>query len=213
MHGAEGNTGGGASASRNRAPRGRRPRACTRKHLAREPGDLVFAHEEDGNVGRDGKSKDEKPEMNEHEKSDHPIVPAKPPNNGTGEQPRPAEVVEGRGWAKGNPGQHNTSRTQSRVKDVPSALERIRQAAERSKEERFTALYHHICNPEMLRRAYVSLKREAAPGNRRPYHDRWYRGAGSDGRGSDGRRGDRIVRVRWHARTQPRGRHASGLLP
>lgn len=36
-------------------------------------------------VGRDGKSKDEKPEMNEHEKSDYPIVPAKPPNKGTGE--------------------------------------------------------------------------------------------------------------------------------
>jgi len=76
-------------------------------------------------VGRDGKSKDEKPAMNEHEKSDHPIVPAKPPNKGTGEAPRPAEAVEGRGWAKGNPSQGDTSRTQSRVKGVPSALERI----------------------------------------------------------------------------------------
>jgi len=48
--------------------------------------------------------------------------------------------------------------------DVPSALERIRQVAEREKGERFTALYHHICEPETLRRAYLSLKREAAPG-------------------------------------------------
>jgi hypothetical protein len=102
--------------------------------------------------------------MNEHEKSDHPIVPAKPPNKGTVEGPRPAEAVEGRGWAKGNPVQGDTSRTQSRVKDVPSALERIRQAAERDKGERFNALYHHICEPETLRRAYLSLKREAAPG-------------------------------------------------
>ena len=115
-------------------------------------------------VGRDGKSKDEKPEMNEHEKSDHPIVPTKPSNKGTGNEPRPAEVVEGRGWAKGNPSQGDTSRTQGRVKDVPSALERIRQAAARDKGERFTALYHHICEPEILRRAYLSLKREAAPG-------------------------------------------------
>jgi len=76
-------------------------------------------------VGRDGKSKDEKPAMHEHEKSDHPIVPTKSPNKGTGEEPRPAEAVEGRGWAKGNPSQGDTSRTQSRMTDVPSALERI----------------------------------------------------------------------------------------
>ena len=29
---------------------------------------------------------------------------------------------------------------------------------------RFTALLHHIYNPETLRMAYISLKREAAPG-------------------------------------------------
>jgi len=133
------------------------------KHLAREPGGLVLARGRWA-AGRDGKSKDKKPEMHEHEKSDHPIVPAKSPNKGTGEEPRLAEAMEGRGWAKGNPSQGDTSRTQGRVKDVPSALARIREAAERSKGERFTALYHHICEPEMLRRAYLSLKREAAPG-------------------------------------------------
>ncbi len=115
-------------------------------------------------TGRDGKFKDEKPEMNEHEKSDGPIVPAKPPNKGTGQAPRQAEAVEGRGPAKGNPSQGDTSRTQSRVKDVPSALERIRQAAARNKGERFTALYHHICEPETLRAAYQSLNRGAAAG-------------------------------------------------
>jgi len=115
-------------------------------------------------VGRDGKSKDDKPEMNEHEKSDHPIVPVKPPNKGTGAEPRPAEAVEGRGWAKGNPLQHDTVRTQGREGAVPSALERIRQAAARNKEERFTALYHHIYAGDTLRRAYLAMKREAAPG-------------------------------------------------
>ena len=102
--------------------------------------------------------------MNEHEKSDYPILPTKSPNKGTGTAPRPAEAMEGRGWADGNPSQHNTTRTQSRTQSVPSALERIRQAAERNRKERFTALYHHICDPETLRRAFLSLKRDAAPG-------------------------------------------------
>jgi len=100
--------------------------------------------------------------MNEHEKSDRPIVPRKPPNKGAGH--RPAEAVEGRGRAKGNPSQHDTHRTQSRGGGVPSALERIRQAARRNKDERFTALYHHVCEVDMLRRAYLALKREAAAG-------------------------------------------------
>jgi len=71
--------------------------------------------------------------------------------------------MEGRGLTKGNPQQQNTSRTQSRS-NVPSALERIRQAAKMDKEMRFTALLHHIYAPGTLRTAYFSLKREAAPG-------------------------------------------------
>jgi group II intron reverse transcriptase/maturase len=147
-------------------------------------------------VGRDGKSKDEKPEMNEHEKSEHPIVPAKPPNKGTGTAPRPAEVVEGRGWAKGNPSQGDTSRTQSRVKDVPSALERIRQAAEKDKGERFTALYHHIYDPETLRRAYLSLKREAAPG----VDGQTWRAYGEDLEGNLGDLSERLKRGAYRAK-------------
>src|SRR5204862_4436936 len=54
-------------------------------------------------------------------------------------------------------------RTPSR-KDAPSALERVRQAAKKDKQLRFTALLHHIYNPETLRMAYFSLKKEAAPG-------------------------------------------------
>jgi group II intron reverse transcriptase/maturase len=74
-----------------------------------------------------------------------------------------AEGMEGRGLTKGNPQQQNASRTQSRS-NAPSALERIRQAASKDKEMRFTALFHHICAPEALRTAYLRLKREAAPG-------------------------------------------------
>ena len=93
-------------------------------------------------------------------KSDRPTVPEKFPNNAG--QPA-AEGMEGRGLAKGNLPQQNASRTPSR-EDAPSALERIRQAAVKDKKLQFTALLHHIYNPETLRRAYFSLKKEAASG-------------------------------------------------
>jgi hypothetical protein len=93
-------------------------------------------------------------------KSDRPTVPEKSPNNA---EQLAAEGMEGRGLAKGNLPQQNASRTPSR-EDAPSALERVRQAAVKDKKLRFTALLHHIYNPETLRRAYFSLKKEAAPG-------------------------------------------------
>ena len=51
-----------------------------------------------GRVGA-GKVKYRNPATDAVEKSDMPIVPKKPPNNGP-----PAEAVEGRGVAKGNAG-------------------------------------------------------------------------------------------------------------
>jgi hypothetical protein len=51
--------------------------------------------------------------MNERGKSDSPILPEKLLNKGSG-APRPAEGVEGRGLAKGNPIRQTRSRTQSR---------------------------------------------------------------------------------------------------
>src|SRR5246127_263261 len=93
-------------------------------------------------------------------KSDRPTVPEKSPNNAG--QPA-AEGMEGRGLPKGNLPQQNASRTPSRM-DAPSALERVRQAAKKDKQLRFTALLHHIYNLETLRMAYFSLKKEAAPG-------------------------------------------------
>jgi RNA-directed DNA polymerase len=76
-------------------------------------------------------------------KSDRPTVPAKSPNN-LGQAG--AEGMEGSGLAKGNLQQQNASRTPSR-EDAPSALERVRQAAKKDKQLRFTALLHHIYNP------------------------------------------------------------------
>ena len=93
-------------------------------------------------------------------KSDRPTVPEKSPNNAG--QPA-AEGMEGRGLAKGNLPQQNASRTPSR-EDALSAVERVRQAASKDKKLRFTALLHHIYNPETLRKAYFRVKKEAAPG-------------------------------------------------
>jgi len=48
--------------------------------------------------------------------------------------------------------------------NLPSAMERIRQAASRDKQLRFTTLWHHVYDTDRLREAYFSLKRDAAPG-------------------------------------------------
>ena len=93
-------------------------------------------------------------------KSDSPVIPEKSPNNA---RTLAAEGMEGSRLAKGNLPQQNASRTLSRA-DAPSALERVRQAAKKDRKLRFTALLHHIYNVEMLRMAYFSLKKEAAPG-------------------------------------------------
>jgi group II intron reverse transcriptase/maturase len=98
--------------------------------------------------------------MHDSGKSDSRVVPKKLPND----VGRPAEeVVEGRRLTEGNPRQQNAARTPSR-RFALSALERVRQAAERDKRMRFTALLHHIYDTERLRAAYLALKRDAAAG-------------------------------------------------
>jgi len=97
---------------------------------------------------------------------------------------RLAEEVEERGLTKGKTFYQNKPRTQSRRRDgmgppegpmvrkedqleldgLPSAVERIRQAACRDGKIQFTALWHHVCDLDQLRAAYLTLKREAAPG-------------------------------------------------
>jgi RNA-directed DNA polymerase len=100
--------------------------------------------------------------MNERRQSDGPMVPEKPSNKGQA-VPGPAERVEGRSPAEGNASQQNRDRTQSRS-DLHSALERIREVASQDKKMRFTALWHHVYDPERLRRAYLGLKHDAAAG-------------------------------------------------
>ena len=65
--------------------------------------------------------------------------------------------------AEGNSLERNARRTQSRV-SASSALERVRQAAGRDRQQRFTALLHHVYDIERLRAAYLGIKRDAAAG-------------------------------------------------
>ncbi len=71
--------------------------------------------------------------------------------------------MEGRELAKGKTLEQNMLRTQGR-RGVPSALERIREAAQKDRKQRFTALLHHVYTVERLRESYLRLKREATPG-------------------------------------------------
>jgi RNA-directed DNA polymerase len=125
--------------------------------------------------------------MHERGKSDSPVVPAKPPNKT--EKPV-AEVVEGRGLAKGNAAS-KTRPGLSAGRGASSALDRVRRAAQKDKDARFTALLHHV-DLDRLRAAYRALSPRAAAGvdgvtwqsygqdlegNLRDLHTRLHRGA------------------------------------
>jgi retron-type reverse transcriptase len=56
----------------------------------------------------------------------------------------------------------NTGLTQSREK-VSQGLRGVRERARKNKQERFTALLHHV-TPNLLRESFYALKRKAAPG-------------------------------------------------
>jgi RNA-directed DNA polymerase len=97
--------------------------------------------------------------MHGRERSGPNIVAVKPTN----EAGRPAEEpVEPRAGAKENADEGGTLRTPGR-EGASHGLDRVRQAARLKKEERFTALLHHV-DADALGQAYRALKREAAPG-------------------------------------------------
>lgn len=94
-------------------------------------------------------------------KSDGPIVPAKPTNNG-GADPS-AELVEGRGPAKRNASQDALRRTPSRNQRRSRGLAGVREAARKDGKLRFTALLHHV-SEDCLTEAFFQLKKTAAVG-------------------------------------------------
>jgi retron-type reverse transcriptase len=118
--------------------------------------------------------------MNEPGKSDRSVVPQRPANQRESPEAKSfwdlwervqggQSLDKGRDLAKekAEPATQ-VDRTQSRVgsnpEDLSQALERIRQAARRDKELKFTSLWHHVYQVDRLREAYLGLKRHAAPG-------------------------------------------------
>lgn len=100
---------------------------------------------------------------NERGKSDSLVVPAKPSNKGGDTALPPAERVEERRLAKGNSKERDRTRTQIRL-DLQHALDRVRQAAVRDREIKFTNLWFHVYDIDRLTEAYFGLKRDASPG-------------------------------------------------
>jgi hypothetical protein len=81
------------------------------------------------------------------------------PNKG---ESSPAEAGEGRAQTKENIVRSNTSPTQSGER-VSQGLSGVRQAAKERRQERFTALLHHV-TVILLQDSFYALKRQAAPG-------------------------------------------------
>ena len=93
------------------------------------------------------------------EEPDRGEVPMNQPNKGV---QAPAEVGEGRLRPKENAGQPHTQPAQNGQR-VSQGLNGVRRAARERKQERFTALLHHL-NVDLLKDSYFALQRKAAPG-------------------------------------------------
>src|SRR5450759_1614025 len=97
--------------------------------------------------------------MSVMEKSDLLIVAMKRANKAASAA---AELVERRGGAKENAELQSTVRTQSRAA-VSQAQARIREAVTRNRQDKLTALLHHL-TIDVLRASFFGLKKSAAPG-------------------------------------------------
>jgi group II intron reverse transcriptase/maturase len=108
---------------------------------------------------RSAKAQSHKADMHDPEKSDRAVVPMNQPNKG---ESFLAEVGEGSARTKENIVWSNTSPTQSGER-VSQGLSGVRRAAKERRQERFTALLHHL-SAGLLRESFYALKRQAAPG-------------------------------------------------
>src|SRR5712691_2036945 len=140
-------------------PRAVRDPAHARKHLDREPGDPASFCHALGSAGcRAHRKAQGRTAMSDgHGKSDCCVVPEKPPNKAVGETPAAAGVVEGRQQAKGNAVAARMSRRASRVYDVGTALDGIRQTAKGRRDARFDNLMHHIYAVEQLEQDFLGI--------------------------------------------------------
>ena len=93
------------------------------------------------------------------EESDCAVVPVNRPNK---EGQPLAEVGEERAQTKENTAGSNTSPTPS-GKRVSQGLDGVRRTAKERRQEKFTALLHHL-SVDLLRDSFYALQRKAAPG-------------------------------------------------
>jgi len=108
---------------------------------------------------RSAKAINQTADANVQEKSDCAVVPV----NQSNKEGRPsAETGEGRAQTKENIVRSDTRPTQSGER-VSQGLNGVRQAARERKQERFTALLHHL-SVGLLRDSFYALKRQASPG-------------------------------------------------
>jgi len=125
-------------------------------HENRETSGAPRSHQD---RGRPEKAQSHDASMYASEEWDRSIVPM---NRSNKEDLSSAEVGEGRERAKENIVQSNTSPTQS-GKRVSQGLSGVRRRAKERKQERFTALLHHL-TVSLLRDSFQALRRQAAPG-------------------------------------------------
>ncbi len=112
---------------------------------------------EEGRPARQGQGR--KARMHVAEESDSGIVPM---NYSNQRRPSDRESGEGRPLIKENRRQSNMFPTPSGG-SMSQGLARVRQAARENKEQKFTALLHHV-TLDLLRECFYRMKREAAPG-------------------------------------------------
>src|SRR5215831_18830111 len=109
--------------------------------------------------GRSAKAINQTADMHVQEKSDYAVVPV---NQSNKEAQASAEAGEGRAQTEENIVQSHKRPTQS-GKGLSQGLHGVRQAARERKQERFTALLHHL-SVALLRESFYALKRQASPG-------------------------------------------------
>lgn len=96
-------------------------------------------------------------------KSDPTIVARKPANKAGLVTAAAAEPVEPRAGTEGNCGPAKHAPGAGSGISVSQALERIRKVARERRQERFTALFHHL-SVALFEEAFFALRKEAAPG-------------------------------------------------
>jgi hypothetical protein len=108
---------------------------------------------------RSAKAINRKADTNVQEKSDCAVIPVNQPNKG---RELAAEAGKGRAQTQENIVQSHIRPTQS-GKRMSQRLHGVRQAARGRKQERFTALLHHL-SVGLLRASFYALKRQVSPG-------------------------------------------------